>query len=149
MFFILFFKLFLLFLLLFSQLNNLLLLLSLLLFVMSLFNTLGPVSLMHHISDVSKVMPTMRRSTMNDHTIQLKLMILPIVNQMCQLLFQIKLKIRVQFDPIHCFEIKPKPIQSEHQNVWEMFESCSQIHVLLWLTHVAKYLILSFHNLWR
>ncbi len=85
----------------------------------------------------------MCRTTMNDHTIQLKLMVLTIIDQMCQSFLQPKLKEGVQFYSVHHLKVKGKSVQCENQNVREMFESCAQIHVLVRLTNVAENLILT------
>ena len=84
-------------------------------------------------------------SSMNNHTIQLELLILSFIYQMSQFFLQIKLKVRVDFDPVEGFVIKSKPVQGKHKNVRECLESGPQPHVLLSLADVAENLVVSLH----
>lgn len=67
-------------------------------------------------------MSTMRWTSMDDYSIKLKLFFLSKVDQMSEVFFQVKFKIRVQFDSIKSLVVESESVQSEHKHIWEMLE---------------------------
>lgn len=59
---------------------------------------------------------------MDDYSIKLKLFFLSKVDQMSEVFFQVKFKIRVQFDSIKSLVVESESVQSEHKHIWEMLE---------------------------
>jgi len=65
---------------------------------------------MENVSDVSEVMTPMSWTTMNNHTIQLKLFVFSLINQVGQFLLKIKLKVRVKLYSIESIIIESESI---------------------------------------
>lgn len=65
---------------------------------------------MENVSDVSEVMTPMSWTTMNNHTIQLKLFVFSLINQVGQFLLKIKLKVRVELYSIESIIIESESI---------------------------------------